>query len=159
LDSINDGGPADPGLFPCACPRGFILPGGEMHEDKRKFRRFKAREGAFAAFIRPNELVNMGQIQDISAGGLCVRYLATDNSNDEWSAIKIFGCRDRFLHLDRVKCRIVYNHEVPEGSWEQISTRKCGVEFNDLSVKHQSILEEFIGCFASADSKVEILRV
>ncbi len=119
-----------------------------MFEGKRKFKRFKGKEGAFAAFVKPNELINMGQVLNISLGGLCVRYLSTHDHNGECSAIKIFGSNDRFIHLDRVQCRIVYDQEVPEGSWEQISTRRCGVEFENLSVKHLSTLQEFIDHFA-----------
>ena len=119
-----------------------------MFEDKRKFKRFKGREGAFAAFIKPDEFLNMGQIQDISIGGLCVRYVSTNEDNKRCSEIKIFGSNGRFIHLDRVQCRIVYDHEVPEGSWKQISTRCCGVEFENLSVEHLSTLQEFMDYFA-----------
>jgi hypothetical protein len=126
-----------------------------MFEDKRKFKRFKGKEGAFAAFIKPDEFLDMGQIQDISMGGLCVRYLSTHENHEGCSAIKIFGTNDRFIHLDRVPCRIVYDHEVPEGSWEQISTRRCGVEFENLSVKHLSTLQEFIDYFAFDETQRE----
>jgi len=119
-----------------------------MVEEKRKFKRFKGKEGAFAVFIKPNELINMGQILDISMRGLCLRYLATNGPNEGCSAIKIFGSNDRFIHLDRIQCKIVYDLEVPEGSWEQISTRRCGVEFENLYVGHQRRLEEFIDNFA-----------
>ena len=119
-----------------------------MFEEKRKFKRLKAKEGAFAAFIRPNELINMGQIQDISPGGLCVRYLSIDGDEESYSEVKIFGSNDRFIHVDRVECKIVYDQEVPEYSWEQISMRRCGVEFKNLSVKHQSMIEDFINHFA-----------
>jgi hypothetical protein len=124
-----------------------------MPEEKRRFKRYKGKEGAFAAFIKPNELVNMGQVQDISMGGLCVRYLATKDKIGESSEIKIFGSNDHFIHVDKVKCRIVYDHEIPEGSWAQISTRRCGVEFESLSVKHLSILQEFIDVFAFDDTQ------
>jgi len=120
----------------------------KMFEEKRKFKRFKAKEGAFAAFIEPDELINMGQVQNVSMGGLCMRYLSTNVGNGERAAIKIFGNNERFIHLDKVPCRVVYDCEVPEGSWEQISTKCCGVEFTTLSVKHQSLLQEFIDCFA-----------
>jgi hypothetical protein len=150
-------------LFRVNCPthsRGFLshvstvgfhpyLAGEEkMCEEKRKFKRFKGKEGAFAAFIRPNELMNVGQIQDISMGGLCVRYLSTNEDKKGCSEIKIFGSNDRFIHLGSVQCRIVYDREVPEGSWEQISTRRCGVEFENLSAKHLSMLQDFIDYFA-----------
>jgi hypothetical protein len=124
----------------------------KMSEEKRKFKRLKGKEGAFAAFIEPNEIVNMGQILDISMGGLCFRYLSTKEDNREYSHIKIFGSNHRFIHVDKVNCRIVYDHEVPEGSWEQISTRRCGVEFKNLSVKHLSVLQDFIEYFAADET-------
>ena len=127
-----------------------------MFEEKRKFTRFKGKEGTFAVFIRPNDLmnvgqiqdINVGQIQDISMGGLCVQYVSTTEGNKGRSEIKIFGSNDRFIHLNKVQCRIVYDREVPEGSLEQITTRRCGVEFENLSVKHSSMLQEFIDHFA-----------
>ena len=119
-----------------------------MFEEKRKYKRFKGKEGAFVAFIRPNELMNMGQIQDISMVGLCVQYVSTNEDNKGCSVIKIFGSNGRFIHLDKVQCRIIYDQEVPEGIWEQISTRRCGVEFENLSVKHLSMLQDFIDHFA-----------
>ncbi len=119
-----------------------------MFEEKRKYKRFKGKEGACAAFIRPNELMNMGQIRDISMIGLCAQYVSADEDNKGCSVIKIFGDNSRFIHLDKVQCRIVYDDEVPEGSWEQISTRRCGVEFENMSVKHLSILQDFIDYFA-----------
>ncbi len=119
-----------------------------MFEEKRKFKRLKGKEGAFAAFIKPNELINMGQIQDISLGGLCVRYLSIDGDQERYSEVKIFGSNDRFIHVDRVDCKIVYDQEVPEYSWEQISMRRCGVEFKNLSVKNLAMIQDFIDHFA-----------
>ena len=74
-----------------------------MSEEKRKFKRLKGKEGAFAAFIKPNEIINMGQIQDISMGGLCFRYLSTKEDNAGCSHIKIFGSNHRFIHVDKVE--------------------------------------------------------
>ncbi|MGO8942047.1 MAG: PilZ domain-containing protein, partial [Syntrophobacteraceae bacterium] len=84
-----------------------------MFDEKRKFARFKGKEGAFAAFIRPNDLMSVGQIQDISIGGLCVQYVSTNEDNKGRSEIKIFGSNERFIHLNKVQCRIVYDREVP----------------------------------------------
>jgi hypothetical protein len=123
------------------------LGGEKMFEEKRKSKRFKGKEGAFAAFIKPNELMNMGQIQDISMGGLCVQYVSTNEDNKGCSKIKIFGRNDRFIHLKRVQCRIVYDNEVPKGPWERINTRRCGVELENLSVEQLSMLQDFIDYF------------
>ena len=124
-----------------------------MCEEKRKFKSFKGKGGAFAAFIRPNELMNVGQIRDISMGGLCVGYLSTNENKKGCSEIKIFGSNDRFIHLQRVQCRIVYDHEAAEGSREQIGTRCCGVEFENLSANHLSTLEEFIDYYAFDENR------
>jgi hypothetical protein len=126
-----------------------------MFEEKRKFKRFKGKEGAFAAFMKPNELINMGQVQNISMSGLCVQYLSTHENHGACPAIKIFGSNGRFIHLDRVQCRIVYDQEVPEGSWQQITTKRCGVEFENLSVKHLSTLQDFIDNFAFDENQGE----
>jgi hypothetical protein len=125
----------------------------KMFEEKRKFKRLKGKEAAFSAFMRSNELMGLGQIQDISIGGLCVQYVSTKEDAKGCSEIKIFGKNDRFIHLDRVQCRIVYDKEVPAGAWEQIITRRCGVEFENLSVKHLSMLREFIDHFTSNETQ------
>src|SRR5208283_947375 len=116
---------------------------GKMLEEKRKFKRFKGKKGAFASFIRRNELINTGRIQDISMGGLCVRYLSMKGDKEGFSEIKIFGSNGRFIHVNKVQCRIVYDQEVPEYSWG-----RCGVEFKALSVNHRSMLQDFIDHFA-----------
>ncbi len=128
-----------------------------MSEEKRKHRRYKGKEGAFAAFLRPDELINLGQIVDISLGGLCVRYLATKDVNIGCSGIKIFGSNGRFIHVDRVQCKIIYDTEIPEGSWEQLSTRRCGVQFENLSVRHMSMLQDFIDNFTYDHRTAEVM--
>jgi len=114
-----------------------------MLEEKRKFKRFKVKKEAFAAFIRHNEVINTGRIHDISMGGLCVRYLSMKGDKEGCSEIKIFGSNGHFIHVNKVQFRIVYDQEVPEYSWG-----RCGVEFKNLSVKDLSMLQDFIDHFA-----------
>ncbi|MGO9530844.1 MAG: PilZ domain-containing protein [Syntrophobacteraceae bacterium] len=118
-------------------------PCAQMFEEKRKFKRFKGKEGAFAAFIRPSGGMTMGQILDISMGGLCVRYFSIEGDKEVRSEIKIFGSKNRFIHVNKVQCRIVYDQEVPEYSWG-----RCGVEFKNLSVDDLAMLQDFIDHFA-----------
>ncbi|MGO9415529.1 MAG: PilZ domain-containing protein [Syntrophobacteraceae bacterium] len=128
--------------------------GGEKRVDeKRKFTRFKGKEGASAALIRPNNLMNVGQIQDISIGGLSFQYASTNEDNKGRSEIEIFSSNDRSIHLDKVQCRIVYDRKVAVASSEQITTRCCGVEFENPSVKYSSMLQEFIDHFAFHESR------
>jgi hypothetical protein len=113
-----------------------------MFEEKRKFKRFKGKKGAFAAFIRNNEFVITGKIQDIGMGGMCVRYLSTKEDKKRCSEMKIFGGNGRFIRVNKVQCRIVYDQEVPEYSWG-----RCGVAFKNLSATHLSLLQDFIDNF------------
>jgi hypothetical protein len=124
-----------------------------MFDEKRKFRRLKGKEGACATFIRPHEFINTGLIQDISMDGLCVQYLSTNGDEKECSGITIFGSNGHFIHVDRVQCRVVYDQEVPEFSWKQTSTRRCGVEFENLSVKQLTMLQHFIDYFAFDEAR------
>lgn len=130
-----------------------------MGKEKRRLERLKVKEGAFAAFINPDEMMDIGPIQNISKGGLCVRYLSMQEGSQSRKSIKIFGSNGHFIHLDRVKCRVTYEYEVPEGSWEQMSTRCCGVEFEDLSLRHMSLLEDFIATFAIKSDGQEAAKV
>lgn len=123
-----------------------------MSEEKRKHKRYPGKEGAFAAFLGPDQLINLGKVVDISLGGLCVRYLAINKVSAEYSEIKVFGSNGRFIHLDRVPCRVVYDVEVPEGSWDQVSTRRCGVQFEDVSVRHQTMIHDFMEHFTRKES-------
>jgi hypothetical protein len=120
----------------------------EMSDDNRKHARYRGKEGAFAAFLRPNELVNLGQIVDISMGGLCVRYLSTNELDQDNAEIKIFGSNGRFIHVDRVQCKVVYDLELPDGTWNQLSMRRCGVEFQKLTVRHVTLIQDFIEHFS-----------
>jgi hypothetical protein len=126
-----------------------------MSVDKRKYRRFKGKEGAFAVFLRPHEFINLGQVLDISLGGLCVKYLSTEVPEGGCSEIKIFGANGRFIHVDKLPCHIVYDVEIPEGSWDQFSSRRCGIQFDNLNVRHLSMLQDFIDHFTKAEESSE----
>jgi len=59
------------------------------------------------------------------------------------SEIKIFASNGRFIHINKVQFRIVYDQEVPEYSWG-----RCGVKFENLSVEDLAMLRDFIDHFA-----------
>jgi hypothetical protein len=123
-----------------------------MSSNKRQHKRFRGKEGAFAAFLRPNELVNLGQIVDIGMGGLCIRYLSTKELEKDNPEIKIFGSNGRFIHVDRVQCKVVYDVELPDSTWNELSMRRCGVEFRDLTVRHVTMIQDFIEHFCEGSN-------
>lgn len=103
--------------------------------EKRKYERFSGGGGAFAAFIRPNEPIIVGKIENISQSGLKVLYLAASEFRRAPYTVKIFGATYSD-HLARIESSIVYDAEVPEESWSALSeswsalsVRRCGVKF------------------------------
>ena len=123
-----------------------------MAEEKRQFKRLKGKDGAFAAFIGSDDLFNLGQIVDISLGGVCVQYLSTSDQQAEHYGIKIFGSNGRFIHIQKIGCKIVYDHEIVGSSWQQLRTRRCGVQFEDLTIRQKSLLHDFIDHFTYDDT-------
>ncbi len=129
-----------------------------MGEEKRKFERFTVKEEAYAAFIKPYELVDMGRIQNIGMGGLCMNYLSPEKIAEGANTIQIFGGNGRFIHLDKIRCRVIYDYEVPEGPREPTNAKCCGVEFENLSGKHRTVLKDFIDSFAVKSNGPEDLK-
>lgn len=123
-----------------------------MFEEQRKFKRYRGKEGAFAAFITPDEFINLGNIIDISMGGLCIRYLSTSGTRPKCTGMKIFGSNGRFIHVDKLECEIIHDTEIPESTLGQLSTRRCGVRFRNLNVRNKAMLQDFIEYFAYDDN-------
>ncbi len=122
-----------------------------MPEERRKHRRFPGKKGGFAAFLRSGNLVSVGNIIDVSMGGLCVRYLAIGDEDHNFAEIKVFGSNGCFIHVGRVDCKIIYSKEIPEGSVDNLTTRRCGVEFENLNVRQKTVLQDFIEHFTIPD--------
>jgi hypothetical protein len=73
--------------------------------DRRKHQRFKAREGSFAA-LKPSQAV--GEITNISKGGLAVHYALYDRESEAPSEITIIFTTDRF-HLKEIPWSLLQN--------------------------------------------------
>ena len=110
--------------------------------ERRRHKRFQAEEGAYAA-VRP-QYDKIGQIIDVSRGGLAFRYMVSDSQGGVSPELDVFLIGDSF-HLDRVPFRIVSDEGIPErlspGTQEM---RRCGVEFGELTQMQILKLQEFI---------------
>lgn len=106
--------------------------------ERRKHRRYNLRHGVFAGF-RPN----MGEIVDISIGGVLFHYLEFTKSANERSDFVV--CSDDGCCLDGFPCRIVSDKLLAsESSLSQIVTRQRRVMFDLLSKDQQDLLYDFI---------------
>ena len=110
--------------------------------DRRKHIRYRAKEGAFAA-VRP-QYVKIGQIIDISRGGLAFRYTVTDSHENESHELDIFLIGEVF-HLSRVPFKIISDLRIDEKSPPSpLQMWRCGVQFGELTQNQIQELEYFI---------------
>ena len=110
--------------------------------ERRKNKRFPVQEGAFAV-IGP-EFTKLGQITDISRGGLAFRYIVTGSQGNGASEADVFLAGDGF-YLEKIPIRPVWDLKVPKKfSNGSLPMRRCGVKFLDLTPHQRSQLEYFI---------------
>ncbi len=118
--------------------------------ERRRHKRFLAVDGAYAA-VRP-QYDKIGQIIDISRGGLAFSYMVSDSQEQESSELDIFLIGDDF-HLDKVPFKMVSDQEIPErlcpGS---LKMRRCAVQFGELTQRQIFQLEDFILSYTVCES-------
>lgn len=96
---------------------------------RRKYKRFRARENAFAVLTDHDR--KLGQIIDISRGGLAFHYIANGGPSNESSELDIFAPEIGF-HLGKIPTRIISDLEIPnEIPFSSITMRRCGVAFGE----------------------------
>ena len=110
--------------------------------DQRRFRRFNAKEGAFA--VLRNGDSKIGQLVDISRGGLGLRYISEEDGTDGFYELDIFLTNEGF-YIKRVPFKTVSDFEITiQQPNQMVLMRRRGVKFGELSLKHISHLEFFI---------------
>jgi hypothetical protein len=112
--------------------------------ERRKNKRYKAIEGAYAS-IRPNQ--KLGQINDISIGGVSFKYIDTSNDNQksgthQEDSMFLFsrGYSIRDLHFKTVGDYEITN----EPSFSSMEVRKRHVQFIDINFKQLFDLDNYI---------------
>jgi hypothetical protein len=110
--------------------------------ERRKQRRFKVKEGAFAALGRWFSPV--GQIIDISKGGLSYRYVARNDQSRGTSQLKILLSGAGF-HFDMLPFKPIWDLPIPSAfPGSSITIRQCGGQFGGLKGGQKLDLDYFI---------------
>lgn len=111
--------------------------------ERRKHRRFQVKDGALVALrLHVSKLV--GQIVDISKGGLAFRYIDTGDRPRGSFQLDILLEKSGFL-LEKVPAKTISDSEMPdESSYSSTTTRRQGVQFGELTINQKSQLEYFI---------------
>ena len=113
--------------------------------ERRKNKRYKAIEGAYAA-ISPNSH-KLGQIIDISMGGLAFKYIDTssdDTENKELPEETIF-LSSMGYYVGDLPFKTISDYEVTNApSFSSMKVRKRHVQFTDLSFKQLFDLDYYL---------------
>ena len=133
-----------------------------MSRESRKNKRFDAKEGATAAIVTPDDqeqYESIGQIVDISMGGLSLQY---DAKTDSYHGImeldvEIFGYSSQRMrmYVGRLPCKVVYDRLVTKDEQNSLDTRRLGLEFSDVPYYRLHKLGNFVELFAMMQKEKE----
>lgn len=113
--------------------------------ERRKNKRYKAVEGAYAA-ISPNSH-KLGQIIDISMGGLSFKYIDTSNESitDEKAPEETIFLSSMGYYVGDLPFKTVADYEVTNApSFSSMKVRKRHIQFTDLSFKQLFDLDYYL---------------
>ena len=116
--------------------------------ERRKNKRYKAIEGAYAA-ISPNSQ-KLGQIIDISMGGVCFKYIDTSNDgqNDRTQQEDSIFLSTVGYYIGDLPIKIVGDYAVTNApSFSSMKVKKMHIQFTDFSVKQLFDLDYFLRNF------------
>ena len=111
-------------------------------KDRREHERFKVKKGAFA--VSSPKYNKLGQIKDISKGGLAFLYIGDEEPIGELVEIEIFSTFDDF-YLRKLPVKIVLDLEVDKHiAFKSLPTRQLSMQFSHLSHSQRVLLRHFL---------------
>lgn len=112
--------------------------------ERRVYKRYNASDGAFAA-ISPNSF-KLGQILNISRGGLAFQYIET-KKNSAYTAVKeknLFLSSKRY-YVQGIPFKTVADNYIPnDNPLSTIKMRRCSIEFGEMSFDQIINLDNYI---------------
>ncbi len=111
-------------------------------KERRDNRRFAIDEGAFAA-LSPDSSI-MGQLDNISKGGLCFKYIVHEDQADEDEDSYVFVGINGF-YLEKMPYKVVEDVLVENNLiLSSIIMRRRRLQFTDLSMNQTERLDYFL---------------
>ena len=110
--------------------------------ERRKHKRFQVQDIAFA--VLRGQVEQLGQIIDISKGGLAFHYIVSGRNVRSSSGLDIllayYG-----LYMEKIQFKTISDFQIPNKSpFSPIIMRRHGVKFEELTPNQASMLEDFI---------------
>ena len=114
----------------------------EKKAERRKYTRFRTRSGALIE-VRSHQ-GKLGEIIDISKGGLAFRYIDIGDRPKGSFELDII-LKESGFRLEKVPARTISDFRATKHfPFSSTKTRRQGVEFGELTQKQSSQLEHFI---------------
>ena len=111
--------------------------------DRRKHRRYHAKEGAYAA-ISPHSR-KLGQIIDISMGGLAFKYIDTKDKQEDSQPERSIFLSSLGYYVGELPFKTVEDYEITNyPSFSSMKLRKRRVKFEELSFKQLFDLDYYL---------------
>ena len=111
--------------------------------DKRKYRRFRVKDLTFVKLWSEAD-EDIGQLLDISEGGLSLRYFVNVEKSGDYSELGIFLSGDDFT-IDRIPFKTVSNTMlVNKSPFSPIILRRYGIKFEELTPEQVHKLDLFL---------------
>jgi c-di-GMP-binding flagellar brake protein YcgR len=126
---------------------------GKELVERRRHKRFQVPSFSAYAVLRRHWLPSpiMGDIIDISLGGLSFRYVASEKSSYRSSGIDILLTDGSFC-LNKIRVNTISDFEITnEVPFSSITMRRRGVQFGEMTDDHKSALRYFIQSYTRAD--------
>ena len=118
-------------------------------DDRRKHKRFKVKNGAFAT-VPSNYLV--GKLENISKGGVSFTCLDSGRQSTSMPVLEIFSKDDGF-YLKEIPFKVVSNTDVENNvPCSSLQMKQISGEFADLTEYQRSQLDYFIQHFTYAEA-------
>ena len=109
--------------------------------ERRKYHRFRVPPGVFLSFSPDDS--RLGEVVDISVGGLAYRYLATEKKPNPARRLNIFSTGDE-SYMNDVPFQTVSDFRTLDIPFTPVMMRRSGIQFGELTHSLMSRLEYFI---------------
>ena len=116
--------------------------------EQRQHKRFRVPKTTFVA-LWP-EFLRVGQVADISMGGLAFRHLRGEEPPNGSLELDLF-LAGRSFYLYRVPSEMIWNLDpVEASSYNSQNLRQCGLRFGELTPSQTAQLEYFVRNYAAS---------
>jgi hypothetical protein len=129
--------------------KGHTVTTQEKTIERRKYKRFPVREGAYA--LLKNDSSKLGQIKNISRGGLAFSYINDGEQMNESFKIDIFISKVGYCLKDIPSKKISDLHIDNKLPFSTFSIRQARIQFNELNHSQLSQLDNFIRDYTTGE--------